>query len=50
MVLIDLEIGIGPLVQPIATVKNDLPNMNMFCDWISETIIISVYDSFFREI
>ena len=28
----------------------DLPNMNTFCDWLSETIvIISVYDSFFRN-
>lgn len=25
------------------------PNMNMFCDWFSETIVISVYDSFFRN-
>ena len=48
--MILMEIGIGTLVQLVATVKNDLPNMNMFCDWISETIVISVYDSFFREI
>ena len=27
----------------------DLPNMNAFCDWLSETIVISVYDSFFRN-
>ena len=29
-------------------IKN-LPNMNTFCDWLSETIVISVYDSFFRN-
>ena len=23
--------------------------MNTFCDWLSETIVISVYDSFFRD-
>ena len=23
--------------------------MNMFCDWLSETIVISVYDSLFRN-
>ena len=26
-----------------------LPNMNTFCDWLSETIMNSVYDSFFRN-
>ena len=26
--------------------SRDLPNM--FCDWLSKTIMISVYDSFFR--
>ena len=26
-----------------------LPNMNTFCDCLSETIVISVYDSFFRN-
>ena len=26
----------------------DLPNMNGFGDRLSETIVISVYDSFFR--
>ena len=25
----------------------DLPNMSKFCDWISETKVISVHDSFF---
>ena len=29
--------------------SKDLPNMNTFCDWLSETIVISVYDSFFRN-
>ena len=29
--------------------SKDLPNMNAFCDWLSETIVISVYDSFFRN-
>ena len=29
--------------------SEDLPNMNTFCDWLSETIVISVYDSFFRN-
>ena len=32
--------------------SKDLPNMNKlntFCDWLSETIVISVYDSFFRN-
>ena len=24
--------------------------MNTFCDWLSETIVISVYDSFFRNV
>jgi hypothetical protein len=27
-----------------------LPNMNTFCEWFSETKVISVYDSFFRLI
>ena len=27
--------------------SKDLPNMNTFCDWFSETIVIRVYDSFF---
>ena len=27
--------------------SKDLPNMNTFCDWLFETIVISVYDSFF---
>ena len=27
----------------------DLPNMNTFCDWLPETILISVYDSFFNH-
>ena len=30
-------------------VSKDLPNMNTFCDWLFETIVISVYDSFFRN-
>ena len=25
------------------------PNINTFCDWLPETIVISVYDSFFRN-
>ena len=25
----------------------DLPNMKTFCDWLSETKVISVHDSFF---
>ena len=29
--------------------SKDLPNMNASCDWLSETIVISVYDSFFRN-
>ena len=29
--------------------SKDLPVMNAFCDWLSETIVISVYDSFFRN-
>ena len=29
--------------------SKDLPNMNTFCDWLSETIVISAYDSFFRN-
>ena len=29
--------------------SKDLPNMNTFYDWLSETIMISVYDSFFRS-
>ena len=28
-------------------ISKDLPNMNRFCDWLFETIVISVYDSFF---
>ena len=31
------------------TTSKDLPNMNTFCDWLFETIVISVYDSFFRN-
>ena len=27
----------------------DRPNMDAFCDWLSETIEISVYDLFFRN-
>ena len=33
-----------PLVK-----SKDLPNMNTFSDWLSEKIVISVYDSFFRN-
>ena len=29
--------------------SKDEPNMSTFCDWLSETIVISVYDSFFRN-
>ena len=29
--------------------SKDLPNMNTFCDWLSETIVINVNDSFFRN-
>ena len=29
--------------------SKDLPNMNTFCDWLTETTVISVYDSFFRN-
>ena len=29
--------------------SKDLPNTNTFCDWLSETIVISVYDSLFRN-
>ena len=27
----------------------DLPDMNIFCDWLSETLVINVYDWFFRN-
>ena len=30
-------------------VSKDLPNINTFCDWLSETVVISIYDSFFRN-
>ena len=33
-------------MQP-RTVGKNLPNMNKFCDWLSETKVISVHDSFF---
>ena len=39
-------------VLAIFTTKHkseDQPNMNTFCDWLSETIVISDYDSFFRN-
>ena len=29
--------------------SNDLPNMNTLCLWLFETLVISVYDSFFRN-
>ena len=29
--------------------SKDLPNINTFCDWLSVTIVISVYDTFFRN-
>ena len=29
--------------------SKDLPNMNTFCDWLSKTIVISVYDLLFRN-
>ena len=29
--------------------SKDLPNMNTLCDWLSETTVINVYDSFFRN-
>ena len=29
--------------------SKDLSNMNTFCDWLFETIVTSVYDSFFRN-
>ena len=29
--------------------SKDLPNINTFCDWLFETIVISVYDLFFRN-
>ena len=29
--------------------SKDLPSMNKFCDWLSETIVTSVYGSFFRN-
>ena len=29
--------------------SKNLPYMNTFCDWLFETIVISVYDSFFRN-
>ena len=28
--------------------REDLPNMNMFRNWLSEKIVISVYDWFFK--
>ena len=37
------------LWKPCLGVKIYLINMNTFCDWLSETIVISVYDSFFRN-
>ena len=33
----------------VESTSKDLPNMNTFCDWLSETIVNSVYDSFFRN-
>ena len=33
----------------LGCMSKDLPNMNTFCDWLSETIVISVYDSFIRR-
>ena len=42
----------GPEISTVEGPQNiskDLPNMNTFCDWLSETIVISVYDSFFRN-
>ena len=32
-----------------SVVSKNLPNMNTFCDLLSEKIVISVYDSFFRN-
>ena len=29
--------------------SKDLPDMSTFCDWLSETLAISVFDSFFRN-
>ena len=37
-------------VSPTRFAKSkDLLNMNTFCDWLSETIVINVYNSFFRN-
>ena len=33
----------------IHALSKDLPNMNTFCDWLFETIVTRVYDSFFRN-
>ena len=29
--------------------SKSLPNMNTFCNWLSETVVIRVYDLFFRN-
>ena len=39
----------GYLLEGQIYFSKDLPNMNTFCDWLFETIVISVYDSFFRN-
>ena len=36
-------------VSVTVQISKDLLDMNTFCDWLSETIVISVYDSFFRN-
>ena len=37
------------VTAPSHDLSKDLPNMNTFYDWLSETIVISVYDSFFSN-
>jgi hypothetical protein len=41
--------GLTRLVTSQLASGKDLPKMIMFCDWLSETKIIIVRDSFFRK-
>ena len=47
-VLDTLGLPLTKMSSPLEMSK-DLPNMDTLCDWLSETIVISVYDSFFRN-
>ena len=44
-----IEVGQTKRCNVVRANSKDLPNMNAFCDWLSETIVFSVYDSFFRN-